>query len=325
MGYALYRMIRDGAPAGWTPQMRLVALAIADDARDPADDITASTGPPWSRIPIAGHTDKRGRWRDGLAERTGLSEKVVSRALTSLARAGYEMRSPIGTDKAGRPVFAARGHAVSFVVPSLLPRAEPGRAAGQSESRSDLTAFEPGSRSDLTTFEPERWSDLTTPSTQRSIPSEKKSPHAGWRQPVMLGVVPDSGTGRHPPWLAAALPGMDDDEIDGVQELIRAEFGARTMSYIRVMAANGDLARYLTCDHADPGRRSAACRARDGDSCAAAWCGCRCHRLTAGSNVSATARYPEGTAVMRLTKGPGRGGSRAAAGTGSHHSALTEG
>ena len=40
MGSDLYRMIRDGAPPDWTPAMRLVAMVIADDARDP------SQGPP---------------------------------------------------------------------------------------------------------------------------------------------------------------------------------------------------------------------------------------------------------------------------------------
>jgi hypothetical protein len=129
MGHELYRMIRDGAPATWTGPMVHVAQAIADDARDPPHDPDGSEdGWPWSKIPLQGHWDRRGRWRDGLAERTRMSPRAISRALTELARAGYEMRVPIGTSKQGKPVFAANGHAMSFVVPPLEPRPKPQRS-----------------------------------------------------------------------------------------------------------------------------------------------------------------------------------------------------
>jgi hypothetical protein len=85
------------------------------------------------------------------------------------------------------------------------------------------------------------------------------------------------GGRRHPDWLASELRGMDDDEIDSVLARIRTDHGARTLGYIRRMAANGDLARYLACDRDGPDRHSDACRSGDSRSCKASWCGCRCH------------------------------------------------
>ena len=81
---------------------------------------------------------REGEWRDGFTERTGMSERAISRALTDLARAGYEMREQIGTDKRGRPVFAYPNRGMRFRVPLLPPRECPpnpatngGRATGQ--------------------------------------------------------------------------------------------------------------------------------------------------------------------------------------------------
>ncbi|MGO9780043.1 MAG: hypothetical protein ACLPQY_09795 [Streptosporangiaceae bacterium] len=125
MGYELYRMIRDGAPGTWTGPMIHVAQAIADDARDPDG---TQDGLPWSAMPIQGHWDARGRWRDGLTERTGMSARAIRRALADLAEAGFEMRQQIATDGRGRPLYAAKGHAVRFQVPALLPRAAPQRS-----------------------------------------------------------------------------------------------------------------------------------------------------------------------------------------------------
>jgi hypothetical protein len=127
MGHELYRMIRDGAPPGWTDAMRLVAMAIADDARDPSQGMPEDGSRPWSAIPVRGCW-RDSEWKDGLAERTGLTERTLSRALTDLSRAGYEMREPISTDCHGRLVFAAKGHALRFRVPRLAPRPTPQRS-----------------------------------------------------------------------------------------------------------------------------------------------------------------------------------------------------
>ena len=153
MGHQLYRMIRDGAPADWTALMRLVALLIADDARDP-DDTPTDGSLPWSALPINGYRDKRsGEWRDGLTQRTGASARAISDALTSLARKGYEMRQAIGEDKHGKPVFAAKGNALRFQVPRLPPRPAPDRPHSSA------------------TFEPRR--------SHHSAIFEAGSPHAG--------------------------------------------------------------------------------------------------------------------------------------------------
>ena len=62
MGHDLYRMIRDCAPPGWTSDMRVLALMIADDARDHGQGPAGGDGPPWSAIPISGGYDHAGKW-----------------------------------------------------------------------------------------------------------------------------------------------------------------------------------------------------------------------------------------------------------------------
>jgi len=127
MGHELYRMIRDGAPASWTPAMRMVAGVIADDALDPSQGEPGDGGWPRSAIRVRGGHSRGhgGEWYDGLTERTGMSERAISRALTALARAGYEMREQVGTDRRGRPVFAYPGRTPRFRVPPLTPRGSP--------------------------------------------------------------------------------------------------------------------------------------------------------------------------------------------------------
>lgn len=127
MGHELYRMICDGAPPSWTTDMRLVALMIADDARDPSQGLPEDGGWPWSAIPVSGGYDHEGQWHDGITERTGLNRRAVSRALTGLARAGYEMREALGRGKDGRVVFTAPERGMRFRVPPLAPREPPER------------------------------------------------------------------------------------------------------------------------------------------------------------------------------------------------------
>jgi hypothetical protein len=156
MGYELYRMIRDGAPASWTPAMRQVAMVIADDARDPSQSPPGDGGWPRSAIPISGYWTRDGQWRDGFTERTGLRERQISRILTALARAGYEMRQQAGTDSRGRPLFAYPGHAMRFRVPILPPREPlPQATAGKTPDMATISTSDPAtiSTSDLATFD----------------------------------------------------------------------------------------------------------------------------------------------------------------------------
>ena len=145
MGHELYRTIRDGAPPEWTPNMRLLAAVIADDALDPSQHEPADGGWPRSAIRVRGGRSRShgGEWYDGLTERTGMTERVISRTLTALARAGYEMREQIGTDRRGRPVFAYPGRTPRFRVPPLAPRGSPPGTA-TSEARQERRGSPPG-------------------------------------------------------------------------------------------------------------------------------------------------------------------------------------
>ena len=192
MGTELRRMIRDGAPPSWTPLMRLVAMEIADDARDPSSGVPAD-GPPWSALPVEGRWDRRGRWRDGLTQRCGVTQRAISDALTGLARAGYEMRQAIGTDRNGRPVFAAKGHAMRFQVPPLTPRPEPsGDTSRDIESTHESAAFSQSTHESATSNGQRSHSDVpkVAPGCD-PIPSESPqidlSPHAESQSPHRAG------------------------------------------------------------------------------------------------------------------------------------------
>jgi hypothetical protein len=188
MGYMLRRMIRDGAPAEWSPLMRLVASEIADDAHDPGPEKDALPAAdnwphPWSAMPVEGEW-RRGEWRDGLAERCGMSARAISRALADLAEAGYDMRSPITgrdghpvRDKRGRLVYAAKGHAVRFTVPYLPPRPSPQRSP-ESASIGDWLA-DGGNREsspNLASIEPQRSPLLVSKVAESGDPVSSTSP-----------------------------------------------------------------------------------------------------------------------------------------------------
>jgi hypothetical protein len=100
VGYRLYREIRDFAPPDWTPGELVVALMIADDAKD----------------------ETRRSWiaNAELCYRTRLGARAVRKHLCSLAARGFEFRVIHGYDMNGSPVFAAKGHAVDYLVPDML-------------------------------------------------------------------------------------------------------------------------------------------------------------------------------------------------------------
>lgn len=166
MGYRLRRMIRDGASPEWTALMRLVASEIADDARDP--DESNSGALPWSAIGVEGHWDEHGAWHDGLAEICGVTPRAISDALTGLARARYEMRRQLGTDKRGKPVYAYRGRAMQFVVPPLAPRKPPERPHSDATFTGSAAPESPHSGAAI---EPERSHSRVKRSHQSATPS----------------------------------------------------------------------------------------------------------------------------------------------------------
>jgi len=218
MGTELYRMIRDGAPETWTPLMRLVAGVIADDAEDPqqrekrlqrgqrnpGDD----DGWPWSVIPIRGR-HRKGRWHDGLTERTGMSPRAIRRVLAELSVADYEMREQIGTDKRGRPVFAYPGRATRFRVPPLKPRDPPPDSATTAAGRrpDSATTAKAGKVAEFGSeggqIRSARWPNLATQSPHGLTHRSNPSPHPKVVNSPLEGVPggqgdDDSGTRSRP-------------------------------------------------------------------------------------------------------------------------------
>jgi hypothetical protein len=184
MGYELYRMIRDGAPRSWTPHMRQVAETIPDDARDPSQGMPDDGGWPRSAIPVSGYWTRDGRWRDGITERTGLSERAVSRNLAALAQARYEMRQQAGTDKRGRPLFAYPGRAMRFRVPILPPREPPPQATA-------------GNAPDMAT--------ISTPELATFGAADPEHAKTGDHMPAKSGDHMPAKSGTRPPKLASKV------------------------------------------------------------------------------------------------------------------------
>ncbi|WP_282703217.1 hypothetical protein [Streptomyces sp. CC219B] len=107
MGYKLRRWLADRLPAGLSSGERLVALEIADQARE---DTRVAYGP---------------KFMETVVRRTGLSSwKQVGKVLGKLSAAGIELRQPVTDldgapilDKAGRTLFACAGHQTTFRIP----------------------------------------------------------------------------------------------------------------------------------------------------------------------------------------------------------------
>ncbi len=99
VGYKLRREIRDLLPGSCTPAERLVALEIADTAKEE------------SRIALVS--------RSVLCARTGLTESGLKTALQRLLSRGLEFRRPHGNGKDGRPGYTMRGAEIEYRVPSL--------------------------------------------------------------------------------------------------------------------------------------------------------------------------------------------------------------
>lgn len=100
VGYRLYREIRDFAPQEWTSGEMLVALMIADDARD------------GERISWIAPAE--------LARRCRMGDRAIRKTLEKLAAKGYEFRVGHGKGKDGREVYATKDHPIEYVVPDIL-------------------------------------------------------------------------------------------------------------------------------------------------------------------------------------------------------------
>lgn len=92
--------VLDASPSSLTDGERLLLLALAEWAND---DSRAC----WPGLPR-------------LVERMGRSEEAVAKLLRGLARKGLECRIPMAYDaRAGRHVFAGRGHQTTYAIPHL--------------------------------------------------------------------------------------------------------------------------------------------------------------------------------------------------------------
>lgn len=100
VGFRLYREVLDFAPAGITSGELVIALVIADDARD---------GTRQSWIPF-----------ELLCMKARQQPSTVRSNLAKLGARGFEFRVSHGYGKDGRPVFAARGHRTDYHVPDFL-------------------------------------------------------------------------------------------------------------------------------------------------------------------------------------------------------------
>ncbi len=100
MGYPLYREVKDHAPGDLPPTELLLLLLLADSANDK------------SRLSFA--------TRDELVRWMRMSTwDSVQKTLHRLATRKLEVRVPIGTDRAGRSVFARVGQRSTYKIPKF--------------------------------------------------------------------------------------------------------------------------------------------------------------------------------------------------------------
>lgn len=120
VGYQLRREIEDLFPAGTTPAERLVALAIADTARE-ATRVSLIT------VPV-------------LCARCGLGQDGLKKALQRLSARGLEFRISHGKGKDGRDVYTKPGYEIEYRVPftgeflAILPALNAGTTVPPSNS-----------------------------------------------------------------------------------------------------------------------------------------------------------------------------------------------
>lgn len=109
MGVRLIREVLANAPEGLDPACRFVLVVLAESARDS------------TRRAYPGMSE--------LVRLTGMSESSLGRVFRELAAWGLEVRVQIGTDRSGRPLFAARGHQTTYRIPSIADGKAPERSS----------------------------------------------------------------------------------------------------------------------------------------------------------------------------------------------------
>jgi hypothetical protein len=104
MGVALIAEVMDQAPADLTSAEVVVLLVLAENAND-------TTRKAWPGL-------------ETLLRRARLSPTGLRTVFQRLAGRGLEVRVPIGHDKAGRPVYAARGRQTVYRIPLFAPEGD---------------------------------------------------------------------------------------------------------------------------------------------------------------------------------------------------------
>lgn len=234
MGYELYRHVLDHAPAELDPTARAVLAVIADDAHERTRI---------SRIPM-----------DLLMHRSGVTTRdALKKAFQRLARAGYEIRIPVGTDTLGRPIYAARGRATQYRIPVFPERDVPHRPR-MGGTGSPLTDRMGGTDSPLTDGMGGTGSPIGgTGSPYRGINSP---PLSSDLSPSSSGADRSQATGSTPHGrrrtasaedLIVTECGATPEEAASLVDHIRDQGEAkRSLSgYVRHLVANGDMAERL--------------------------------------------------------------------------------
>ena len=234
MGYELYRHVLNHAPAELDPTARAVLAVIADDANERTRI---------SRIPI-----------DLLMHRSGVGRDALKKVFQRLARAGYEIRIPVGTDTLGRPIYAMRGRATQYRIP-VFPERDVPHHPRMGGTRSPLTNELEGTGSPLTdgmggTSSPNRGTSSPYRGTSSPPLSSDLNPSSSSADRSQATDSTSHGTKRRtspPEELIVAECGATPEEAAALVDHIRNQGEARRSlsGYVRHLVANGDMAERL--------------------------------------------------------------------------------
>src|SRR5690554_1312389 len=234
MGYELYRHVLNHAPAELDPTARAVLAVIADDANERTRI---------SRIPM-----------DLLMHRSGVGRDALKKVFQRLARAGYEIRIPVGTDTLGRPIYAMRRRATQYRIPVFPERDVPHhpRMGGTSSPHSDSLEGTSSPHSDSLGGTSSPYRGTSSPYRGTSSPPLSSDLNTS-SSSADHSQAPDStahGTKRRtspPEELIVAECGATPEEAAALVDHIRSQGEAkRSLSgYVRHLVANGDMAERL--------------------------------------------------------------------------------
>lgn len=215
MGVRLIAEVRKHAPPGLDRAERLVLLLIAEDARDS------------TRVSRCG--------REALLRGTGLGPRGLRYVFERLAAHGLEVRVPIGTDRAGRPLYAVPGVQSTYRVPVF--------SAAKGELESLL-------KGELEVRQADPQTRQAEPHVRQADPEIPPS-----RQP---SAVRQQRPQRHIALIMKST-GATAVEAEAVAAAVDAEKHPANLSgFLRRLAADGELGDWLVRVRAERGQAAAA-------------------------------------------------------------------